>query len=57
MNTSELTFQIRKNGQPFNNLEIYGIAKAKKMVDELNKKHQDSKFTAHHIYKETDDLA
>ena len=56
----ELTFQIHKDGKPLKKgsktVEIYGVAKAKKMVDDLNKKHRGSKFTAHHVYKDGDDL-
>ena len=56
----ELTYQIRKDGKPLKKgsktVEIYGVAKAKKMVDDLNKKHRGSKFTAHHVYKDGDDL-
>ena len=56
----ELTYRIHKDGNPLKKgsktVEIYGVAKAKKMVDELNKKHRGSKFTAHHVYKDGDDL-
>lgn len=56
----ELTYRIHKDGKPLKKggktVEIYGVAKAKKMVDDLNKKHRGSKFTAHHVYKDGDDL-
>ena len=56
----EFTYRIHKDGKPLKKggktIEIYGVAKAKKMVDDLNKKHRGSKFTAHHVYKDGDDL-
>jgi hypothetical protein len=55
----DLTFRIHKDGKPWKvkgkTVEIYGIVKAKKKVDDLNKK-QRGKFTAHHVSKPDDDL-
>jgi hypothetical protein len=55
----EFTFRIHKDGKPLKKggktVEVYGIVKAKKMVDDLNKK-QRGKFTAHHVYKDGDEL-